>query len=122
MEFIQNIQALADGREQISIRKEFSDEEKNAMQEQHVKNAIRIKNLNEEVKAINDSKRVISKESSKIVEKIQLGFIDDDVDCFYIDNHSEGSRKYYDSYGNLVNSRKLRPDERTMRLPLAANS
>lgn len=110
MNTIQNIQQLADGREQITTRKEYTEEEISFFNQEFVENSLNIEKINEDIKELNGPKNDLKNINKNLLNKIRMGFEENTLDAFYIDDLTH--RKYYDSEGNLVKERNLRPNEK----------
>ena len=115
---LNNIAHIADGREEVVIRKVYTEEEMNFFNQEFVENSLKIEKIEEEIKQVKQPKIDIMKVNKDLLSKIKNGFEEETIDAFYIDELTD--RKYYDSEGNLVKERKLRPNEKKQ-LRLAIN-
>ena len=117
---ITNIAAQADGVEDIRVRTDFSENEISQFNSEHMKNAIKIGKIKEDIKDLNKDIKEITKTNKELVSKVILGFSDEDIKAHYIDDQFDGVRNYYNDYGEIVHTRKLRPEEKSQ-LKLAMN-
>lgn len=121
-ERIMILQQNADKIEQTTYQKPLSEEELNARKDQLTENSIKLGDLEEEKsEAVARFKEKI--EPLKAVNKVllfELRMKQAKVDgtLYHMANHEEGMMETYDEQGELVASRRLRPDERQARIPL----
>jgi len=121
-ERIMILQQNADKIEQTTYQKPLSEEELNARKDQLTENSIKLGDLGEEKsEAVARFKEKI--EPLKAVNKVllfELRMKQAKVDgtLYHMANHEEGMMETYDEQGELVASRRLRPDERHARIPL----
>lgn len=120
MHLVSNIAAQADGMEEIRVRTDFSDSQISQFNSEHMKNAIKIGKIKDEIKDLNKEIKEITKTNKDLISKVILGFSDEEIKAYYIDNQFEGVREYYNETGVKVHSRKLRPEEKSQ-LKLAIN-
>lgn len=110
-EFIPNISVQADGRENIYLQNELSEPQKAELNEQHMLNAIEVERLNDRIAELNTEKRVFAKKNHEILLQARLGYSEENIDAFYIDNFDDGTRQYYNTSGFFVHERNLKPSE-----------
>lgn len=112
MNQIPNIQHLADGKEIISLRKEFSVEELNNDKDVLYQNMQEIRKLAKQKAALTKVQAEIKKTNEALFEKVGLGFIDEDTPAYYINNLETNQREYYNEQGEFLKQRPLRPTEK----------
>lgn len=112
MKYNPNIASIADGREEITIRNSYSEEQINEFNLNHMNNAIKIAELKDEIAALNKAKKELSNKNNEIVETVKAGYADEKCDAFYINDFVENTREYYDRQGMLIKTRPLAPSER----------
>lgn len=119
-ERINNLRNNADKVEQTTYEKELTQEELDAKREEFVDNDIQIAKLEDElnekkaefkskiepIKIVNRSLRQEVKTKKKEVK----GHL------FHMANHTDSMMETYDETGELVSSRRLRPDEKQVRM------
>lgn len=120
MKAVSNIAVQADGMEEIRVRTDFSENEISQFNSEHMRNAIKVGKIKDEIKDLNKDIKEINKTNKTLVDKVILGFSDEDIKAYYIDDQFEGVRNYYNEYGEIVQTRKLRPEEKSQ-LKLAMN-
>lgn len=58
----------------------------------------------------------IASETAQIIKQLRLGFIESEERLFLFFDQQSGDVDYYDSEGNFVKSRRMRPDEKQQAL------
>lgn len=58
----------------------------------------------------------IAAETAQIIKQLRLGFIESEERLFLFFDQQSGDVDYYDSEGNFVKSRRMRPDEKQQAL------
>ena len=111
-----NIKEIAIAKEERQIRTNFTEEELIEMKDRLFK-AVRLRAAKQE--AFIESKKEMSEElkdmitqENNLVEQISLGFREESKICFLVDNQESDNMEYYNEDGELVFTRKLRPDEK----------
>jgi hypothetical protein len=110
----------ADKMEETSYERELSADELDAKREQFVDNSIQVSNLEDE---LNEQKAKYKNEIDPI--KLKNKTLQQEVKTkktkvkgtlYHLANHEDGMMETYDHNGELISSRRLRPDERQARL------
>lgn len=110
----------ADKMEETSYERELSADELDAKREQFVDNSIQVSNLEDE---LNEQKAKYKNEIDPI--KLKNKTLQQEVKTkktkvkgtlYHLANHEDGMMETYDHSGELISSRRLRPDERQARL------
>ena len=109
---INNIAAISDGKEQITVIKNYSAEELDALNNEYVKDSLKISDYDADISELNTAKKVVKKKAATTLAQIKKGFVEQRYDAYYIDDYDEGVRQYYDEHGTMVNERKLKNSER----------
>ncbi|MHB8335809.1 MAG: hypothetical protein ACYDEE_00130 [Ignavibacteriaceae bacterium] len=111
-----NIKEIAIAKEERQIRTNFTEEELIEMKDRLFQ-AVLLRAAKQE--AFIESKKEMSEElkdlitqENNLVEEISLGFREESKICFLVDNQESGNMEYYTEDGELVFTRKLRPDEK----------
>lgn len=105
-----DIQSLADGRENISLRKDFSVEELNTDKDSIYNNMQEIRKINKQKAELQKQIKELAKTNENLFDKVGKGFTDEETNAYYIDTETE--REYYTNNGEFIKSRSLRPAER----------
>ncbi len=119
---VHNIKVMADGREAIHIRSSYTEEELMVLHHDNMMKQIELKNLNMQIKELQDKKKVLTRDISSNVDLVYNGFKDMHLDAYFIDDQYDGLRKFYDEDGNFLQNRRLRPTEKKDTLKIAFNS
>lgn len=113
----------ADKIEETTYEKELTHEELDSKRETFVDNSIKISNLEEELdeqKARYKSRIDPIKKDNKILQQeVKTKKQKVKGTLFHMANHADGMMETYDESGELVASRRLRPDEKQGRLYIA---
>lgn len=120
-------QNTATTKQFIEHKMKFTDDELIAMKEKHTTDCIEIDSLEEKIKAVKDEvgPRIKElKEVSKSTRKnIRRGFEYQDRECFLCPNFTTGMMEFVDcETGEILQERKLFPDERQLKLITGTNS
>lgn len=115
---IDNIEAVADGRETINFRNEMTAEEIVKLKDAYFEENLKIKNLQQEIKELNSQKREMLKQAAEYQDTFTSGGKDVQIEkAFFIDNHSRNVREYYHPVSHeKVYERKLKISENQLRI------
>ena len=109
------------GTEVRSIRKHYTEDELNAVREKFAENEIAKAAMEDELSALKkryktsiDDFKAVSKEYRL---NIKNKFVDEDHECAKVPNYVSKKMEYYDTQtGDMLDSRKLRPDEKQLNI------
>ena len=106
----------ADSMEEVGYMKPFSSDEMETMKDRLSKVVIDINDIEEEKKTANDEfklrKKPLETEKQTLLENIKNKSEYVVEDCYKFIDHEEGMVGMYNSEGQLIESRPIRPDER----------
>lgn len=115
-ERIQNLEAMAYAIEEGKYFKKLSAEEIDQKREIFTENVIQISDLNDKKKElINEIKNEIkplSVENKSLMESIRTKQEEVEGKIYLVDDQENGMMHSYDEMGELINSRRLRPNEK----------
>lgn len=115
-ERIQNLEAMAYAIEEGKYFKKLSAEEIEQKREIFTENVIQISDLNDKKKElINEIKNEIkplSVENKSLMESIRTKQEEVEGKIYLVDDQENGMMHSYDEMGELINSRRLRPNEK----------
>lgn len=121
-ERIMILQQNADKIEQTTYQKPLSEEELATRRELLTDNSIRLGDLEEAKKEATrqykDQIYPLKSDNKQILVEIRTKQARVDGTLYHMANHEDGMMETYDEQGELVASRRLRPDERQQRIPL----
>jgi gas vesicle protein len=124
----QLLQQNADSIEQTEYSKPLSNEELDIKREQLTENAIRLSEYEDEKKeAMAEFKHKmdpLARENKQLLTEIKTRQAKVHGALYHMANHEDGMMETYDDNGELIASRRLRPDEKRQNLfaiPKAAN-
>lgn len=107
--------------EEKDIKKYFELEEMTEMRRQFYENAVEIRKANEAFVKARDAYKVIAepleKQNKSLMQQIRTGFVEVRQQVYLFDSQAEGMMGYYDNSGELIESRRLIPEERQTRVP-----
>ena len=110
-----------DEAEDKSYVRNLTQEELDIKHEQLADNCIEVNTLNEELKAIKAQYKgktePLMAERSQLLRQIKTRQEEASGKLFHFFNHDDGMRYTYDESGDLVESRRLRPEEKQKRIP-----
>lgn len=119
------LQQNADKVEQTSYQKPLTEEAKNDKREILTDNSIQLFDLEEEkkeaVKVFKDRIDPLKKHNNKLLLEIRTGQETVDGTLFHMANHDDGMMEVYDNDGYMVESRRLKPNEKQGNLLRAVN-
>lgn len=122
-ERIQMMRNHADKVEETTYEKELTQEELDAKREMFVDNSIQVSNLEDELNAYKASykgKMEPLKQINKVLQQeVKTKRQRVKGTLFHMANHETSYMEVYDETGELVSSRRLRPDEKQARLFVA---
>jgi len=122
-ERMQQLANTCDTHEQKHYVREFSQEELLDLNKQFSSKAIQIKNqdleIQEKIKLLKEQVKAAKKHYNTILEQIRTGQEWRDGILYTMYDHEKGDAVTYDEFGNLISVRKLRPEERQLRLRTA---
>lgn len=115
-----------DEREETTYVKPLSQEELDVKHEQLADNCIEVNTLEETLKGIKAEFKgkiePIKAERSILLRQIKTRQEEATGQLFHFNNHDDGMRYTYDENGELVSSRRLRPEEKQKRIPFIAKA
>ena len=116
MERINVMRDTADGIEEGGYVRELTDEEITNRNEELVQVCIDLKRKNDEKKDWMDSWKSEVKpmtiRQDTLITELKTRQIEMDGKLFLMANHDNGMMEYYDEQGELVRSRRLKPEEK----------
>lgn len=117
------LQQNSDKMEHTTYQKPLSEDELNARREVLAENCIKLADLEDQKKeAMAEFKEKIDPvkgENMILLDEIRTKQTKVDGVLYHMANHNDGMMETYDHDGYLVSSRRLRPDEKQQRIPLA---
>lgn len=126
VERLELLKQNADKAEKTTYYRELTQDELDSKREQFVDNAIRVSSLEDELTDYKEKYKALIKphkdENSVLQVEIKTGKAEVNGTLFHMANHSEGYMETYDENGEMVQSRRLRPDEKQGRLFVAAKA
>lgn len=122
-ERLQILRNNADEVEQTTYEKDLTQEELDAKREEFVDNSIKVSTLEDELNAyktsykakidpIKTTNKVLQQEVKTKKQKVK-------GTLFHMANHESGWMETYDESGEMISTRRLRPDEKQARLFVA---
>lgn len=106
--------------EQTNVIKELSEEEKLDCKDQLAEESLRLRKLEEEkkttVSTYNDSIKAVKSAIKPLLNSLETGFESVIDDKFWLFDQEEGKAFAFTSDGACVDERRLRPDERQVRM------
>ena len=118
------LQQNADSIEETTYQKQLTEDEKLERKDVLLKNSIQLFDLEEEkkeaVKVFKDRIDPLKKENNQLLTELRTGQAKVDGTLYHMANHEDGMMEIYDSNGEIVESRRLRPNERQGKLYVAA--
>ena len=106
----------ADAVENLGYMKSFEPDEVQSLKDQLAEAAIKVDTLKQELDDIKATYKDKMKPHQKIIgetlKNIKEGAEFVEEDCYKFIDHTEGMVGYYNKFGDLVQSRKIRADER----------
>ena len=117
------LQQNADKIEQTTYQKPLSEEELAIRKDQLTENSIKLGDLEEEkaetVARFKESIDPLKAANKQLLFELRMKQAKVDGTLYHMANHDEGMMETYDDQGELVSTRRLRPDERQGRILLA---
>lgn len=111
-----SIKSIAVATEQMLIRKDFTESERDKMQHEFMQQSFKLAKLSEEKKAsamaFDAEMKPIEKERVENFKALRQGFREVDEQVYLVPDHDRGFMDYYTEDSVLVQSRRLRPDEK----------
>lgn len=106
--------------EEQELEKHFSHEEVDEMRKEYMDNSIAIRNATAELNRAKDVHKAKTADPTKnnqyLIEKIKNGFVLVPQTVYLMEDHTEGMIGTYDRFGNLISSRRMKPEERQTRI------
>lgn len=122
-ERLQALKNNADNIEQTTYERELTPEELDGKREMFVDNSIKVSSLEDELNAYKDSYKAqidpIKKENKVLQQEVKTKKQKVKGTLFHLANHDSGYMETYDETGELIGTRRLRPDEKQARLFVA---
>lgn len=116
------LQQNADKIEQTTYLKPLSEDELSARRESLTDNSIRLSDLEEDkkeaTKQFKDQIDPLKSANKTILVEIRTKQAKVDGTLYFMANHEESMMETYDDTGEMIESRRLRPDEKQGRLAL----
>lgn len=124
---LKEIKEVAHATEIRNIRKHFTPDELIGLKEDFFDTDSKLNDKQEELDTVKETfKEAMNplKEKTKdLRKKIRNRFVDVDHDVFAVANQETGNMEYYSvQNGDLLDERKLRPDEKQLRLKVAVSN
>jgi hypothetical protein len=115
-----------DDYEETTYVKPLSQEELDIKHEQLADNCIEVNTLEETLKGVKAEFKgkiePLKSDRSTLLRQIKTRQEEATGKLFHFNNHDEGMRITYDEQGEMVSSRRLRPDEKQKRIPFIAKA
>lgn len=115
-----------DDYEETTYVKPLSQEELDVKHEQLADNCIEVNALEETLKGVKAEFKgkiePMKAERSTLLRQIKTRQEEATGKLFHFNNHDDGMRYTYDENGELVSSRRLRPEEKQKRIPFIAKA
>lgn len=115
-----------DEREETTYVKPLSQEELDIKRESLADNCIELARLDDELKEIKSDYKgkmdPMKDDNKTLCQQIKTRQEEATGQLFHFNNHDDGMRYTYDENGELVSSRRLRPDEKQKRIPFIAKA
>lgn len=109
------LQDHADSIENHSFSKRLSEDDLNLFRKQFAELSIQLQNKEAEMKEVasnfKEEIKKLKKEAEPLLESIKGKFIHKTEKCFVIYDHEAKTVGYYDSTGELVDQRRINPNE-----------
>ena len=113
---IDNLQAIAHSVEETTYYKQLTPEELEVRQEKFIANTMKVNDLEAKKKAFvastTNEQKPLKVESIDLLQTLKTKSEKVEGVLYHIDDQDEGMMNSYDEDGNLVSSRRLRPDEK----------
>ncbi len=107
--------------EEKPVKKYFEQNELTEMRKQFSDNAITIRKATEVLNKAKEAHKISiadpSKENEYLRESIRAGFVEVNQQVYLFDDQENGVMNTYDNKGNFIESRRLTPEERQLRIP-----
>lgn len=107
--------------EEKDIQKYFTMEELTDMRATFLANSIIVRKANEELNKAKDINKAAVKspldQNEYLLKNIRLGFQEVAAQVYIFGDYEARMVGYYDNTGNLLESRRMRPEEAQMRVP-----
>jgi hypothetical protein len=119
------IREIASKQELRTIRHNYTEEELIALKETFFENDIQLADEQEELDEVKEQfkerMKPLKEKTKDLRKKIRNKFEDKDMEVYVVPNYDNGRMEYYSvEVGDLVEDRKLRPDEKQGRMKLKA--
>lgn len=113
---IDNLQAMAHSVEETTYYKQLTPDELEVRQEKFIANTMKVNDLEAKKKAFvastTNEQKPLKVESIDLLQTLKTKSEKVEGVLYHIDDQDEGMMNSYDEDGNLVSSRRLRPDEK----------
>ncbi len=114
------LEANCDLPEEKAVKKHFSAEELIDMRKQFSENAITIRKATEKLNLAKEAYKIETQESingnTYLMANIRAGFVEVNQQVYSFVDQTAGMMKCYDNTGELIDSRRLTPEERQTRI------
>ena len=113
----EQIEGLSLGSENFKKRKQFTKDELDSFRELHTQASMDKDDLEEQLrdtkKQFTEKIKTLKTTSKEAIKNLRMGFMEKDCTVFVVPNHESGMADLYDTHTyELVDSRRLRPEER----------
>lgn len=113
---LNTIQAMSEGSEEMVYTKNLSREELDEYRENLTDSMVKIDQLESEFKMVKEEHaariKPLKADNSFLLGIIKRRAIDITEQCYLIPDYDGGMMEYYNANGELVHSRRLKPEER----------
>lgn len=113
---LDNLQAMAHSVEETTYYRQLTPSELEVRQEKFIANTMKINDLETKKKSFvattTSEQKPLKIESVELLQTLQTKSEKVEGVLYHIDDQDEGMMNSYDEDGNLVSSRRLRPDEK----------
>lgn len=115
---ISNIRTMCDGQEKIITKTEYNPDEIRSWEIKSFENIKISRAIKRQVRELNAQIKNYTSENEALFDKLELGYKEETVDAFYIDNYDTNMREYYNDMGELIQERALKHSEKRQQLKL----
>lgn len=117
---LQLLQDNCHSREESKLKRFFTEDEIAALREKITTHALRMSDIDEEIKAVSEplknSLKQVKADQRVCLTEVRRGFEELPTTLYAFDDQEDGMMGYYDEDGKLVSTRKLYPHERQTRI------
>lgn len=118
---------IANGKESIQHKVVFHPDEIAQMEKDHTQDLIELDTIEEKIAAVKlehaDRIKELKQQTKSARKNIRRGFQYEERECYLCPNYQAGMMEYVDvQTGEILMERKLRPDEKQLKLKTGTNS